>query len=137
MAHAVAHCATRGARLTPLRRRVLEILWRRHAPAGAYAILGELEREGYGGAPPTVYRALDFLLAQGLAHRISSRNAFVACDRPGHPGCGQFLICAACGNAAELHDGEVEQAIARSAAAQGFAAERHTIEITGLCPRCR
>lgn len=137
MAHAAAHCAARHARLTPLRRRVLEILWRRHEPLGAYAILAELEREGYGGAPPTVYRTLEFLLEQGLAHRIASRNAFVACARPGHAGSGLFLICGACGDAAELNDGEVERVIARSAAARGFAAEQHTVEITGLCPRCR
>lgn len=137
MAHAIAHCAARRARLTPLRRRVLEILWCQHEPQGAYAILAVLGREGFGGAPPTVYRALEFLLDQGLAHRIASLNAFVACARPGHPGSGQFLICESCGTAAELNDGEVEQVIARSAASQGFAAEQHTVEISGRCPRCR
>jgi Fur family zinc uptake transcriptional regulator len=130
-------CAERGARLTPLRRRVLEIVWQNHKPLGAYEILAVLGDEGRSAAPPTVYRALEFLLEHGLVHRIASLNAFMGCARPGHAGSGQFLICRECGNAAELNDGGVDRAITRSAASQGFAAQQHTIEITGVCPECR
>ena len=130
-------CRERGARLTPVRRRVLEIVWQSHRPLGAYAILEVLSREGHSPAPPTVYRALEFLLTQGLVHRLSSLNAFIGCSRPGHPGAGQFLLCTGCGTAAELNDATIERAIERSAEAEGFTSHEHTVEITGICPHCR
>jgi Fur family zinc uptake transcriptional regulator len=129
-------CKSRGARFTRLRRRVLEIVWQSHRPLGAYEILRTLGAEGESTAPPTVYRALDFLAEQGLTHRISSLNAFVGCASPGHAGAVQFLICRACGTAAELNDQKVENAIARSAASIGFRAVNHVVEIAGLCPNC-
>ena len=132
-----AVCSQRGVRLTSVRRRVLEIIWQGHRPLGAYAILEVLSGEGHCPAPPTVYRALEFLLVQGLVHRLSSLNAFVGCCRPGHPGAGQFLLCTECGTAAELNDPGIERAIERGAAAEGFAAADHTIEISGVCPHCR
>ncbi len=137
MTEAGTLCRQRGARLTPLRTRVLEIVWQNHRPLGAYEILAVLAAEGRSAAPPTVYRALEFLLEQGLVHRLSSLNAFVGCSRPGHAGSGQFLICRSCGNAAELNDRAVEHAITRSAASQGFAVHRHSVEISGVCPDCR
>lgn len=137
LAQADSVCTEHGARLTPLRRRVLEIVWQSHKPLGAYSILETLSEEGHSSAPPTVYRSLEFLLEQGLVHRIASLNAFVGCTRPGHVGEGQFLICAACGSAAELNDAKLERAIARSAGTLGFRAERQTIEVTGLCPSCQ
>ncbi|MCY4551726.1 MAG: Fur family transcriptional regulator [Defluviicoccus sp.] len=134
---AIAVCGERGVRLTPVRRRVLEIIWQGHRPLGAYAILDVLSGEGHSPAPPTVYRALEFLLTQGLVHRLSSLNAYVGCSRPGHPGAGQFLLCTACGTAAELNDPGIERAIERGAAAEGFVCRDHTVEISGLCPHCR
>ncbi|MFQ5774914.1 MAG: Fur family transcriptional regulator [Kiloniellaceae bacterium] len=130
-------CARRGARLTKLRRRVLELVWSRHAPVGAYDLLRRLGREREGAAPPTVYRALDFLLAHGLIHRIESLSAFVGCANPDEPHAGQFLICAGCGTAAEFHDPRLDAAIARRADALGFAVRRKTIEVEGLCPPCQ
>lgn len=130
-------CTLRGARLTALRRRVLELVWESHKPLGAYELLDMLRRGGRRAAPPTVYRALEFLLEQGLVHRVASLNAFIGCARPGHEGPVQFLICQRCGSAAELDDPAITRAIARSAAARGFAPRRHTIEVTGTCPNCR
>ena len=137
MRDAIGLCRARGARLTPLRTRVLEIVWQKHKPLGAYDILAVLAAEGRSSAPPTVYRALEFLLEQGLVHRLSSLNAFIGCSRPGHAGSGQFLICRSCGNAAELNDGGIERAIVRGATSQGFATHGHTVEISGVCPDCR
>lgn len=137
MADAVEVCAERGARLTPLRRRVLEIVWQSHRPLGAYEILEVLSGDGRSSAPPTVYRALEFLLGQGLVHRISSLNAYVGCTRPGHSATGQFLICEACGAAAEVRDVRLERAIGSTAASAGFDASEHTVEISGRCPNCR
>ena len=134
---AKAVCAKRGARLTPVRQRVLEIIWQSHRPLGAYTILDVLSSEGHSPGPPTVYRALEFLLAHGLVHRLSSLNAFIGCVHPGHSGTGQFLICTTCGTAAELNDPDIERAIERGTAAEGFASHVHTVEIRGLCPHCR
>ena len=137
MADAAAVCAKRGARFTVLRRRVLEILWQSHRPLGAYEILEVLTGDGRSAAPPTVYRALDFLLENRLVHRIASRNAYVGCSRPGHTAAGQFLICEDCGSAAEVTDGQLERAIGSAAESAGFAASEHTVEISGKCPNCR
>lgn len=130
-------CRRRGARLTDVRRRVLELIWQSHAPVGAYAVLEALARDGFCAAPPTVYRALDFLLAQGLIHRIERLNAFVGCSRPGHPHAGQFLLCTGCGAAAELDDPAIDAAMAAAAARLGFTLTGQTVEADGLCPSCR
>jgi Fur family zinc uptake transcriptional regulator len=130
-------CAAKGARLTAIRRQVLELVWQTHRPVGAYEILAALGRKRETVAPPTVYRALEFLQAQGLVHRIESLNAFIGCERPDEPHCGQFLICRACGRAAELADGRIEAAMRRGLAEADFALERPTVEALGLCPDCR
>ncbi|MEE9140929.1 MAG: Fur family transcriptional regulator [Alphaproteobacteria bacterium] len=137
LARAGELCARRGARLTKLRRRVLEIVWRSHEPARAYAILDALQGEGYCAAPPTVYRALEFLVAHGLVHRVESLNAYAGCTQPGEAHAGQFLICGRCGGAVELDDDRIRSAIARGAERLGFEIERQTIEVLGLCPVCR
>jgi len=129
-------CRARGSRLTALRRRVLELVWRNHEPIGAYAILDNLRARGRVAAPTTVYRALDFLAAEGLVHRIESLNAFVGCIDPRTPHRGQFLICHGCGAAAELEDPRVEAAIEASAVDVGFQVASRTIEVMGLCPNC-
>ena len=137
LSHAASVCAARGARLTALRRRVLELVWASHRPVGAYVVLEVVARERGGAAPPTVYRALDFLLAYGLIHRIESMNAFVGCSRPGASHAGQFLICSDCGTAAELAEDRIAAAVVAEAARIGFAVERQTVEVQGTCPDCR
>jgi Fur family zinc uptake transcriptional regulator len=129
-------CTARAVRLTSLRRRVLELVWRSHRPIGAYEILDVLRADGRSAAPPTVYRALEFLLEQGLVHRIESRNAFIGCIDPRAPHSGQFLICGRCGDAVELHDHRISAVLRRSAERVGFRVEGQTVEIRGLCPRC-
>lgn len=133
---AEALCSASGARLTALRRRVLEIVWRGHRPIGAYDVLAELSEDGRRAAPPTVYRALDFLQQHGLVHRVASLNAYVGCAHPGHAGEGQFLICTSCGVAAELRDTAVNRAIEKAARSRGFSPGSHTVEIAGVCPNC-
>ncbi len=129
-------CEERGARLTALRREVLMLVWGGHEPVGAYAILEALRRSHPGAAPPTVYRALDFLIEHGLIHRIESLNAYVGCSRPERPHVSQFLICGGCGATAELDEPAIARAVLRRAAELGFAVERQTIEVRGRCPRC-
>ena len=130
-------CARRGVRLTQLRERVLELVWSSHKPVGAYDILNMLQSERGGAAPPTVYRALEFLLENGLIHRIESLNAFVGCNKPGTDHAWQFLICRSCGRAAEISDPDLDTAIVDAASRAGFKVQRRTIELAGLCPRCR
>lgn len=133
---AAALCAQRGARLTPQRRRVLEILCRTERPLGAYEILDQLREGSRALAPPTVYRALDFLLEQGLAHRLESQHAFIGCRHPGCAHQSQFLICARCGRVIELSDAGVSERLAMAARARGFEAERPVVELIGICAGC-
>lgn len=136
LARAGQLCGRRGARLTEVRRRVLELVWNSHRPVGAYDILEQLQRDGRSAAPPTVYRALEFLMEHGLVHRIESLNAFVGCPRPDKEHVSQFLICTDCRNVAEIADPAIGSAVSRSAAAAGFVVNRLTIEMQGLCPSC-
>ncbi len=129
-------CRERGARLTPLRRRVLEIIWENHAPLGAYDVLQRMNAEGGRNAPPTVYRALDFLLKHGLIHRIESQKAFVGCATPGNAHKAQFFICRDCGTVAETHSEEIGEAIEASAIRAGFLVETPLMEISGRCKEC-
>jgi Fur family zinc uptake transcriptional regulator len=139
LARAEEACTARGVRLTPIRRQVLASLAATHAPIGAYELIERLEDpEGRRPAPITVYRALDFLLEQGLAHRIESRNAFVACahDHGGH-GVVMFLICETCGAVGEAVSDAVGHALADTARGIGFQARAQVIEIAGECTHCR
>lgn len=136
-------CTQRGARLTDLRRRVLELVWESHAPIGAYELIDKLAKartedgDEARVAPPTVYRALDFLIEHGLVHRIESRNAFVGCNRPELPHRGYFLICETCGVAHELDGGPLDADLRTRARDLDFEVRRITIEMAGRCPACR
>ena len=130
-------CAERGVRLTTLRRRVLELVWRSHRPQKAYDLLEALRDEHQRAAPPTVYRALEFLHDEGLIHRIESLNAFIGCADPTRQHGGQFLICRHCGAVAELSDPDISEVLDRKAAALGFDVQCRTVELDGECPDCR
>ncbi|WP_245211376.1 Fur family transcriptional regulator [Neoroseomonas oryzicola] len=137
---AEAACLRRGAKLTPLRRQVLELILAADSPVGAYALLDRLKADRPGAAPPTVYRALDFLLENGLIHKVERLNAFIGCVETGHGHAHdhphQFLICRRCGATVEIADSAVADAIAAAAARVGFTAVEATVEIEGVCARC-
>ena len=137
LAAATALCGARGERLTPLRRRVLELVWASHSPVRAYDLLEVLSRERGRVAPPTVYRALEFLTQQRLVHRIDSLNAFVGCAHPESAHAAYFMICRRCGASAEIVDADLRGAVARSSKRAGFLVEQETVELHGLCPHCR
>lgn len=136
IANAESHCTKAGLQLTPVRRRVLEILLDGHRALGAYDILDHLRREGLGAQPPTAYRALDFLVGHGFAHRIEKLNAFVACAHPGEHHAPAFLICRLCSGVAETHDDSAQGPLGTSARRAGFQIERAVIEAEGICPNC-
>lgn len=133
---AEALCERRGARLTALRRRVLEIVWESGAPLGAYDVLERMNAQGGRNAPTTAYRALDFLLAHGLIHRIESLNAFVGCPMPADAHKAQFFICRECNNVLETHNEKIGEAIEADATQSGFQVEALVVEIRGRCLRC-
>lgn len=131
-------CKSQGARLTELRERVLTKVWQSHRPLGAYTILEMLAEDGLGHpAPPTVYRALDFLQEQGLVHRLSSLNAYIGCDDPGEPHDCQFLICRHCQVTVEVAATEVSKALTRCAEKRDFSIHHSNVEIVGECPNCQ
>lgn len=137
LSEAARHCARRKLRLTERRRQVLEVLLASHQPMGAYDILAEINRRAGDEriAPPIVYRALDFLIGEGLIHRIESRNAFISCIQPGHRPGARFLICRGCDRVAELENNEVE--LLAEADSLGFAVDHSVVEITGICADCQ
>lgn len=131
-------CQERGVRLTVLRKRVLSLIWQSHQPLGAYDILNTLTTEdGRNAAPPTVYRALDFLLENQLIHRLASCNAFVGCSHPMHTHEGYFLICSQCKNALELEYMAINKSIEEAANKAGFLVTHQTVEVLGLCSDCQ
>jgi len=135
LAAAEATCATAGAKLSPVRRRTLEILLEAHAALGAYDVLARLSAEDLGSKPPVVYRALGFLVDHGLAHRIERLNAYVACAHPGAAHDPAFMICRSCGAVAEARLRSA--ALGQTARDSGFVIEQTVIEAQGLCPACQ
>ena len=130
-------CARRGTRLTRIRKSVLSFVWESHSPVGAYDILYRLNTEGRRTAPITVYRALEFLMANGLVHRLASMNAYTGCGVPETPHGAHFLICEICGVVAELRDPEIDRAISLGAEQAGFAVKSPVVEVQGRCPSCQ
>jgi len=122
-------------RLTPPRRRVLELLLGGDGPLKAYDLIAAFGAGGAPAKPPTVYRALEFLERLGFAHRIESLNAYVPCRLDGEGHAAAFLICDCCGAAEEF---EPDFAPGRAAAeAMGYQVSSVTLEARGLCPACR
>lgn len=137
LTRATALAEAANVRLTPVRRRVLEILLESHRAMGAYDVLKRLAAEGFGNQPPVAYRALEFLADQGLVHRIRRLNAFAACMHPGEDHSPAFLICRECHAVAEAAAAPVRSALEAAAQTVGFVVERSTIEAMGLCPSCQ
>jgi Fur family zinc uptake transcriptional regulator len=136
--HAEALCDQRSQKLTPTRRQVLEVLLSSHKPLGAYEIIDRAAKSGARHAPVTVYRALDFLIENGLAHRIESRNAFIACvHRHASEDLVVFLICERCGEVGEAPSQAVADSLKSATRAAGFSPKAPVIEITGVCANCR
>ena len=130
------HCAEAGLRLTPVRRKVLELLLQQHRALGAYAILDMLRDAGFGSQPPVAYRALDFLSEHGFVHKIERLNAFVACAHPGETHSPAFMICRVCDAVAEAHSTPAKGALGEAARAAGFQIEKTVVEAEGVCPDC-
>lgn len=129
-------CRQRGVRLTTQRRKVLEIIYAADKPKGAYNILNAMRYAVPGATPPTVYRALDFLLQQGLIHKLETLHAFVGCAHPEHPHSSQFLICSECGGTNELEDEGIARSLRGATTSSGFEPKRRIVELIGTCAGC-
>ncbi len=134
---AEAHCAAAKAQFTPVRRRTLEILLREHKAMGAYDVLARLDADGLGSAPPVAYRALDFLVRHGFAHKIAKLNAYVACSHPGTAHDPAFMICTDCDAVAEAPADPDRGQLGRAAAEAGFEIKTAVFEAEGICPSCK
>lgn len=137
LAQASALCAERGVRLTATRETVLKLLWQSREPLGAYQLQDQLSKlSGKPIAPPTVYRAIEFLLEQGLVHRIPSLNAFIGCPFPSSHHSNIFMICEHCNNVAEIADPQINQLFEDRCEKLNFKLRTQSIELFGLCPNC-
>jgi Fur family zinc uptake transcriptional regulator len=137
LARAESHCRARRGSLTDLRKMVLGLIYEHNAPVGAYELiqqLGQLTERTIG--PPTVYRALDFLVDMGLITRVVSRNAFVACDHPDVRHQCMFFICRDCGATIELVDAKLDRILSQDAQAIGFTPDQRVVEVKGTCRAC-
>ncbi len=129
-------CRQRDQKLTEPRRRVLELLLAEGQPMKAYDLMAAFGADGVSAKPPTVYRALDFLEKQGLAHRIESLNAFVACRRGPASHSAAFLICDCCGLTTEIEPVTGQEVISLGHQ-NGFKVQSLTLEAHGLCEACQ
>jgi Fur family zinc uptake transcriptional regulator len=135
--HAGQICEAKGARLTDLRREVLGLILDADAPTGAYDLLDRLRSIRLGAAPPTVYRALEFLMEQGLIHKLERLSSYVGCVSHGDADhAAQFLICRECGHVTELDDHDLQHALQDAAKRIGFTVGKATIEAEGRCANC-
>ena len=137
LSRAEKHCAIEGLKFTPVRRRSLEILLREHRALGAYDLLAELGQDGHSAQPPVAYRALDFLVSAGFAHKIERLNAYIACSHLGDDHTPAFLICRGCRAVAEADATALETRLDVAAQAAGFKIERTVVEAEGVCPACQ
>ncbi len=137
IAEAERLCTERGTRFTDLRKRVLQMIWQGHKAVKAYDLLDQLANEGGSAKPPTVYRALDFLMEEGLVHKIESLNAFIGCPHPSDNHISQFLICDKCETVKELTSKELDNSVLGMAREAGFSIHKQTLELRGLCADCQ
>jgi len=130
-------CKSEELILTPVRKRVLEILLEEHQAMGAYKILDRLRQDGFGAQPPIAYRALDFLVNNGFVHKIERLNAFIACAHVGEKHSPAFLICRICESVAEALPKNSKGILNRAASTAGFMIEEAVLEAQGICPNCK
>ena len=129
-------CLTRRCRLTPIRKKVLELIWKSHKPIKAYDLLAQLSSENFSEKPPTVYRALDFLHENNLIHRIESQNAYIGCNTDHESFDSKFLICDKCNEVEELCEPRVNKTLFDISKKQGFSPSIVNVEIHGTCAQC-
>ena len=130
------YCQENGLNFTPVRRKVLEILLQKNTAIGAYEILDLLREAGFKNQPPVAYRALEFLVQNGFAHKIEQLNSFIGCMHPGKDHSPAFMICRNCDSVSEEEALTRNFSVSQIAAKAGFTVEKAVIEARGLCHSC-
>lgn len=134
---AIRICKEKNTRLTATRKQVLKFIWESHKPIGAYDLLPKLGEAGFNSAPPTVYRALEFLLEMQLIHRINSLNAFIGCSHPEETHANCFFICKSCGVAKEISSSPLIDMRLNLETELGLQVNEQIAEFAGICPTCQ
>lgn len=129
-------CAESGVRLTPIRKKVLELIWQSHKPVKAYDLLSQLSTQEHTEKPPTVYRALEFLLENHLIHKIESCNGYIGCELDHDSVDTKFFICNKCDQVQEVHEPKLTKTLLETSKKQGFVPDQMSIEIHGTCANC-
>ena len=130
------YCKENALNFTPVRRKVLEILLHKNTAIGAYEILDLLREAGFKNKPPVAYRALDFLVQNGFAHKIEQLNSFIGCTHPGKDHSPAFMICRNCDSVSEEEALTRNFSVSQIASKAGFTVEKAVIEARGLCHSC-
>ena len=130
-------CTQKGVRLTAIRKRILELICTSHKAIGAYELLDLFKQEDPKAKPVTIYRALDFLMAAGLVHKIESLNAFIGCLQAEKQHKSVILICDNCKNAYEVDATAVSDSLFALSESMQFKPQCLTLELHGLCASCR
>jgi Fur family transcriptional regulator, zinc uptake regulator len=130
-------CEQHGARFTPMRARVLEVLLRHNRFVTAYELLNSILKTHPRANAATVYRILGFLMEKGLAHRLAMVSGYVACNQVPCNGYRLFAICTHCGTVAELEGNDVREMLAAQAARVGCALEEGAAEVRVVCRDCQ
>ena len=130
-------CVERGVQLTAIRHKVLELIWESHKAVKAYELLDRLKPLQQAAKPATIYRALDFLMEQGLIHRVESLNAFVGCSCSGLQHEQLLLICKNCQEVEERSAKKVMAAVSQEIKQAGFIVHSKAIEVHGICVKCQ
>ncbi len=129
-------CTDNKCRLTPIRKKVLELIWKSHKPIKAYDLLAQLSSEDFIEKPPTVYRALEFLIENNLIHRIESQNAYIGCNTNHETSDSKFLICDSCNEVEELSEPKIQKTLDEVSKKQGFTPSLVNVEVHGTCAQC-
>ena len=150
-------CRSSGARFTPPRQQIYQLVLEANKPVGAYDLITQLQQMRLAEpeavsdssshqantqtpknvAPPTVYRSLEFLLSEGLIHQLTSINAYVPCCHPRAQHTAAFLICAQCERVQECSSLPVQEMMSFAEQDVGFTVERSVIELSGRCQACQ
>ncbi|HBM16310.1 MAG TPA: hypothetical protein DD381_08235 [Lentisphaeria bacterium] len=129
-------CDDRCIKITSLREQVIGILSRKEEPCSAYEILESLKEHRHNAEPITVYRVLNFLVANNLVHRLEAQKKYILCCHPNHGAC-QIFICSDCGKKLEMHDKEINNMIKKNIASSDFELTSKSIELYGHCKKCK
>ncbi len=130
-------CTAQNIRLTPARKRILELICSNHQAIGAYQLLDQLKQEDHKAKPATIYRALDFLMAAGLVHKVESLNAYIGCLTAEKDHHSAILICDQCHNAYEINAESIYQNLFAMSQTHDFQPKQLILELHGVCTNCK